>query len=126
MAHICETARVLSSCNVADIQFDDGSFFEVYFAMTAEQRKKGLAWLQDLDLSGMLFCYDQPTIVPFTAKDMLIDLDIAWYNSSGIQLAKKTVVAGDANPICAPDFFSYVLETPAGKLPSGNIRLRKD
>lgn len=126
MADICETARLLSSCNVAEIEFDNGVFFEVYFAMSSEQRKKGLGWLQHLDLSGMLFCYDYPTVVPFTAKNVLMDLDIAWYNSSGSQLDKRTVKAGDVNPICSPGFFSYVLETPAGSLPDGNIRLRKD
>ena len=126
MAEICDKARTLLSCNVAEVEFDDGTFFEVYFAITPEQRKKGLAFMSELDLGGMLFCYDTPTYVPYSMRDTLINLDIAWYDEKGQLLQKGGYFKQVESPITCPYPFSYVLETPVGKLPEGNIRLRKD
>lgn len=124
--NICEIAKVLSSCNVAEIEFENGTFFEVYFAMTAQQRKTGLSCISEIDLTGMLFCYDEPTFIPFSMQNTLIPLDIAWYDEKGTLLQMGTYKPLTSEPICCPVPFSFVLETPIGKLPSGNMRLRKN
>ena len=126
MAEICDKARTLLSCNVAEIEFDDGTFFEVYFAMTPEQRKKGLACVSELDLPGMLFCYDEPTYVPYSMINTFIDLSVAWYNDKGELIQNGTFAKLSKEPLVCSKAFSFVLETPAGKLPAGNLRLRKD
>lgn len=126
MASICEKAKFLSSYNVAEVEFTGGDYMEVYFAITPEQRKKGLAFISELDLSGMLFVYDSPTYVPYSMTNTLIDLSVAWYDQSGTLIQDGTFGKLTTSPLTCPIPFTYVLEVPAGTLPAGNIKLRKD
>jgi uncharacterized membrane protein (UPF0127 family) len=125
MQAIIDTARFVADCPVVDINFDDGTKMEVYLAMTLEQRTRGLSSLATLDLDGMLFYFDQQSYAPFTAEKMLMDIDIAWYNSAGELLDKKFVPVGTSSIYCKYPY-SYVLETPVGRIPDANFAGKTD
>jgi uncharacterized membrane protein (UPF0127 family) len=117
-----ETARFFADCDVIDISFNNGTSMEVYVAVSAEQRSRGLANISSLDLDGMLFYYQRPSYVPFTAEKMLMDIDVAWYDRAGTLLQQMTAEAGMGAMYC-PKAFSYVLEAPVGSIPASDLKL---
>lgn len=123
MAALETTARYFADCDVMDIGFTSGFELEVYVAVDESQRRRGLASVDrlDLDLGGMLFVFETPTVTPFTAEKMVMDMDIAWYDRTGRQIQTEQVKAGHAERLICTFPFSYVLETPAGQLPGGNL-----
>lgn len=123
MGRVLSTASFLRSCDVLDISFSNGDVWEVYVVMTQEQRSRGLSDVAFLDLDGMLFCYSAPSYVPFTMKDMAIDLDIAWYDYRGSLLRKSSFAAGFPDPIWGPGGFFYVLEAAAGTIPESDLEV---
>jgi len=118
-----DTALFFDDCDVIDIQFADGSAMEVYVAVSPEQRARGLASISSIDLDGMLFFYETPSHVPFTAKKMLMDIDVAWYNQRGHLIQKLVAKAGQGAMYC-PEAFSYVLEAPLGIIPDSSLSVR--
>ena len=124
LSRITDQASYLHSLNVVDVEFSSGHVLDLYVAARQSERIRGLANLESIDAAGMLFPYDSPTYKPFTMKDMLIDLDIAWYDRNGKMLDHKSYEAGYAQPVCCSAAFSYVVESPKGMLPIGDILLR--
>lgn len=122
MTACVDTARFFADCDVIDIAFENGSTMEVYVAVSVEQRSRGLASISSLDLDGMLFFYQTPSYVPFTAEKMLMDIDVAWYDRSGALLQLMTAKAGQGAMYC-PRAFSYVLEAPVGTIPASALKL---
>jgi|JI9StandDraft_2_1071091.scaffolds.fasta_scaffold46679_4 uncharacterized membrane protein (UPF0127 family) len=125
MNAVCSTARYFANRNVIDVEFQDGSQLEVYVAISQIERQRGLSEVAFIDLDGMLFAYSLPSLVPFTMKAMLMDLDIAWYSADGSVLKFGTYKAGDKTPLCCPLPFSYVLEAPADTLTRSNLKVSK-
>lgn len=123
---VLELASFLQRSNVADIEFSSGHVLEVRLALTKDERVRGLAFLNELDLSGLLFCYDTPTYIPYTMKDTNHDLDIAWFDEDGKLIQSGTYKARSTEHITCPSAFSYVLETPAGTLPAGDIKFKAE
>jgi uncharacterized membrane protein (UPF0127 family) len=111
----------LASCNVLDIEFTSGTTLEVYLALDQTQRSQGLSDVASIDLDGMLFCYERPSYVPFSMKNTYIDLDIAWYSAVGALLQQRSAKALSSVPLFSAYPFSYVLEVPAGTLPTGDL-----
>ena len=118
-----DTALFFDDFDVIDIKFVDGSSMEVYVAVSPAQRARGLASISSIDLDGMLFFYQTPTYVPFTAKKMLMDIDVAWYTEDGKLIQKITAKAGQGAMYC-PEAFSYVLEAPLGLIPDSSLLVR--
>jgi len=111
--------------DVITISFTNGASLDVYVPFNLKQRQLGLAGLQSLSgADGMLFVYDSPTYAPFSMIDMLFDLDVAWFDRSGKLLKKGSYKAGDPNPLVCHTAFSYVLECPAGTMPSSDLKVR--
>lgn len=125
MAEVVETASVLASCNLIDLQFSSGHNLEVYLAITDQQRSKGLSCLSYLDSSGMLFHYPETSTVAFSMANTFLDLDISWYNSKGQLIQSGTYRKGDRTPLICAEPFSFVLETPVGILPSGDFQIKR-
>lgn len=123
MNKICTSARVFNSLNVIDLPFKGGHSREVYVAATAEQRQQGLSGVSLLDLDGMLFCYDTPTYVPFTAQNMVMNFSIAWFDQNGLLLRSRSVSPGWPSPLLCDRAFSYVLEAPMGTIPTTDLML---
>ena len=123
LSRITDQASYLHSLNVVDLEFSSGHVLDLYVAARPAERARGLAHLQSIDAAGMLFAYDSPTYKPFTMKDMLIDLDIAWYDESGNMLDHRTYPAGHSAPVCSEEAFSYVIEAPRGSLPIADIKV---
>lgn len=123
LKEIANSYRFLSNLNVLDIQFTSGHSIDVLVAIDRKTRSRGLAGLNSIDVDGMLFLFEVATYIPFTMKDMLFDLDIAWYDKSGRLIQSGTFTAGDNRPLTCPEAFSYVLETPAGTLPISDLSL---
>lgn len=119
------TANFFQSRNVLDIHFLDGSTYEVYLAISPQERQRGLSEVAWIDLDGMLFVYSQPSYTPFTMEKMQMDLDIGWYAADGSLIKKGTFKAGTTEPLYSPQPFSYVLEVPAGTLTNSNLKVRK-
>jgi uncharacterized membrane protein (UPF0127 family) len=112
MAKLQSSFAFLNTCNVIDITFANGEVWEVYVAASKEQRQRGLSEVSSLDLDGMLFCYDQPSFMPFHMKNMAMDLNMGWYDQSGQLVASKWVAANHDLPLYCHVPFSYVLESP--------------
>lgn len=124
MADIQVAARSLAYVDVLDVEFTNGERREVYVATTTESRSQGLANQPELPVDGMLFVYETPSYVPFTATEMQFDMDIAWYDHMGRVLRCLSVPAGDRTALFSPSAFSYVLETASGNLPEANLKVR--
>jgi uncharacterized membrane protein (UPF0127 family) len=124
MDRVVESARLLSSFNVIDVEFVNDKVLEVYVAITRQERAMGLSTIPYLDLDGMMFFYDKPSFVPFTMADMGFDLDIGWYDEKGKLIKIERVEAGNTAPVFCPKPFSYVIETMAGSLPETDLRLK--
>lgn len=121
MSSAVDTARFFADCDVIDISFDNGSVMEVYVAISPEQRSRGLASISSIDLDGMLFYFDKPSYVPFTAEKMVIPIDIAWYAADGTLLALRRNVAPGTGALFSQQPFSYVLEAPPGIIPKCSL-----
>lgn len=114
MEVVDDIARFLSSLNVLDVKLGS-SELEVFVAMTADQRYRGLAGLSEdhLDeVDGMLFYFPQPSYLPMTVQDMEFDLVVRWFDDKGRLIKSSIALAGDQSPLLCPEPFSYVLEVP--------------
>lgn len=121
LKEISESYRFLANLDVIDVIFESGHTMDVYVAMNRKTRSRGLSGLNSLDVDGMLFFFEVATYVPFSMNDMLFDLNIGWYDSTGKLIQSGEYKAGDSQPITCPKPFSYVLETPIGMLPESNL-----
>ncbi|MCD6550197.1 DUF192 domain-containing protein [bacterium] len=102
----------------AEVCFKDHCF-SVDLAVTPEERLKGLAYKNKLNIEeGMFFVFDREDIYSFWMKNTLIPLDIIWINSD-----QKIVYIKENAPPCLKDNCSlitpdqkakYVLEISAG------------
>ena len=116
------TAKSLAVLNVLDISFSNEMELEVYVAMTSAQRNKGLT---TVDLGGLLSCYDQPSYLPILMGGMSIPTDLAWYDREGILLALHSNVPADLNNLVyVSQPYMYVLEAPAGTIPTAHLKVR--
>ena len=58
--------------------------FDVYLAVTSEQRRRGLMFVRDLPkFSGMLFVYPASRILSIWMKNTYIPLDIVFFTADG-------------------------------------------
>ena len=58
--------------------------FDVYLAVTSEQRRRGLMFVRDLPkFSGMLFVYPTSRILSIWMKNTYIPLDIVFFAANG-------------------------------------------
>lgn len=121
---VCDTARYFHGMNVVELAFGSGPRWDVYWAMTNEQRTRGLAnlELEHLDADGMLFHYVRPMSVPFTATDMKFTIYVNWYDASGEFLMSAVAEPGLSRFVC-PTPFSWVLESPH-PIPGGPLKVR--
>jgi uncharacterized membrane protein (UPF0127 family) len=125
MSRLQSSAAYFLTRDVLDVEFENGEVLELYVAITQQERSSGLSNISVLDLDGMMFFYETPSFVPFTMSNMLMDLNIAWYDQAGKLIKSGQFKAEDPTPIFCPSAFSYVIETPVGELPGGNLKLRK-
>jgi uncharacterized membrane protein (UPF0127 family) len=109
-----ETARFFLSADVIDIAFSTGHTWEVYVAISDEDRGHGLRGVKSLDVDGMLFYFERPSSTAFTMEGMSMDLDVAWFDSEGKLIQSGTYKANDPYPLLCNKEFSYVLESEAG------------
>ena len=124
MAFAIDSAKLLPKLNVIDVEFINSDRLEVYIALTKEERAIGLSTIPYLDLDGMLFLYEKPSFNPFTMNDMGFNLDIGWYDHEGKLIKSGSFEAGYSAPLFSPKPYVYVIETLAGHLPSGDLRVR--
>jgi uncharacterized membrane protein (UPF0127 family) len=58
--------------------------FDVYIAVTREQRAQGLMHIRQMDpYEGMIFLYDQPAMISMWMKNTLISLDMLFIEGDG-------------------------------------------
>lgn len=86
----------------------------VQVASDPASRQKGLSGATGEQ--SMLFEYDKDTNNYFHMKDMNLDLDIAWFNSTGQLLKKGSYNKDFKGPIICPTNYRYVLEAPKNSL----------
>lgn len=120
---ITENIKYLNNLNVLDVSFHSGHSLELYVAIKDEEHIRGLSNLEDITLDGMLFVYDKPTYLPFTAKDMLFDMDIAWFDENGRIIDSRFIPAGQKELVTVQQQYSFAIETKAGMLPQSSIVL---
>lgn len=107
--------------------------FVAWVADTEPLQERGLGGVKNLsDKQAMIFVFDKPDKYPFWMKDMLIPIDMAWFDSN----RKLLYVAENVSPNTYPKTFEsptdalYVLETKAGEMSSigakvGDVMLSK-
>ncbi|MCH8852171.1 MAG: DUF192 domain-containing protein [Planctomycetes bacterium] len=96
--------------------------FQVWIANTAEQREKGLMFvemeqmqaLEDGTERGMLFIFEQERTLSFWMKDTFIPLDIAYARSDGTIVKIHTMTPLDLSGYSSVQPARYALEVNAG------------
>lgn len=84
-----------------------------------DARRQGLKGVTDLgDLNGMLFRFEQPTVVTFGMQGTLMGLDIAFFDADGVLIEIQIMETCQDN---CPGYQSaapvgYALEAPLGSL----------
>ena len=116
-----ETARFFMQADVIDIKFDSGHSWEVYVAISADDKRHGLRGLKSLDVDGMLFYFENPSSTPFTMEGMSMDLDVAWFDETGTLLHHESVEKDHPYPLLCDKPFSYVLESRRGSFGPTNL-----
>ena len=94
-----------------------GVSLRVEYATTPEVRERGLGGRTEiLENYGMLFVFPKDDYYGFWMKDVLVPLDIFWFDAQG----QVVFIMADIDPSSYPDVFyplvpaRYVLETVAG------------
>lgn len=124
MASVQSAKYVLDHLDVLTVEFEGGSSSDVYIATTVEDKIQGLSELDFLDTDGMLFSFAAASYIPFTVKDMKLDLTIAFFDEHGQLLSYGDYTAGDPEPIfCERPPYRYVLECPAGCYGGANLKI---
>lgn len=124
MANLQSAKYLLDNLDVLTINFEGGSSSDVYVATKVEDKIQGLSDLDFLDTDGMLFYFSQDSYIPFTMKNMKLDLTIAFFNEKGELLSASSHKAGEPDPIyCENPPFRYVLECPAGNYGGANLKI---
>ena len=86
---------------------------------TPETRAKGLSGRTNLEKGkGMLFKFDQDTVVSFWMKDMKFSIDIIWINDEKVAKIDEKLPLPDEGKLpkryASPEGVDFVLEVPAG------------
>jgi len=103
---------------VTAVRVDD----QVLRVVLAVDPAQGLRGIEDLgDLDGMLFDYGSdvdPAAHRFWMKDVLIPLDIAWFDADGrlVGTASMSICELDCPTWEAPAPFRWAVESPAGSI----------
>lgn len=106
----------------------EGREWQVELATTIEQREAGLAGRSDLpDRTGMLFVYPQAQPLAFCMRGCLIDLDIAFIDSSMRVVAVHTMTV-EPDLVGREVYLSgvaaqFALEVPAGSLARAGVKV---
>ena len=90
--------------------------FDVYLALTSDQRRRGLMFVRDLpEFSGMLFAYRQSARLSIWMKNTYIPLDLVFIHADG-RIANIVVNAEphSLNSRVAAEPVNYVLELNGG------------
>jgi len=97
--------------------------FDVYLALTSDQRRRGLMFVRDLpEFSGMLFAYRQSALLSIWMKNTYIPLDLVFIHKDG-SIANIVVNAEphSLNSRVAAVPVNYVLELNGGVTEKLNI-----
>ena len=83
------------------------------------ERTRGLSGVESLPggVDGMLFDFGEPRPATFNMRDMLMPLDIWWFNSSGVLVGFTEMEPCQAEPCTqyrSPGIIGWALETPLG------------
>lgn len=100
------------------IEADDGvgHEFDVYLAVTDEQKRRGLMFVRELpDRSGMLFIYDDSNMQSMWMKNTYISLDLVFARSDGtVSSIIREAQPLSLQPLSSVEPVSLVLELNAG------------
>ena len=106
------------------ITIEDGEItyvLTVAVADTVNPRTNGLKGVADLgDLDGMLFVFSDDTDQTFWMEDVLIPLDIAFFDSNGGLVGRTSMQTceSDCPSFGAEGMFRYAVEVPEGTFSS--------
>jgi uncharacterized membrane protein (UPF0127 family) len=107
-----------------------GRAVRVVIADRESERVVGLRGRADADpYEGMLFVFDGDTTTAFTMAGVPAPLDIAFFDDSGRRVDRLRMEPCAGTDVSCPlyeasDAFRYVLETAAGEMPPGSLRVR--
>jgi uncharacterized membrane protein (UPF0127 family) len=90
--------------------------FDVYLALTNDQRRRGLMFVRDMPMfTGMLFVYPQPRTLSIWMKNTYIPLDIVFFGQDGrIVNIHENAEPQTLNSRRSAEEVSYVLEINGG------------
>lgn len=114
------TLAIAATCHAAETQITlNGTTFDVDLALTENEQRHGLMGRDALkENQGMLFVYDEPQRLSFWMKEMLITLDILFFDHDGRLLEFFTNTPPCKKEPCTTytnhSPAQYVLELPAG------------
>ena len=124
MADLQSAKYLLDNLDVLTVHFEGGSQGEFYVVTSIEDKIQGLSSLDFLDTDGMLFCFAQDSYIPFTMRDMKINLSIAFFDSSGGLLSSGSYEARDPAPVvCSNPPYRYVLECPENSYGGADLKI---
>ncbi|MDP3956113.1 MAG: DUF192 domain-containing protein [bacterium] len=103
-----------------------GKVFLVDIAHTQQKQAKGLSGIKRFaDNEGLLFIFDHDDTLGIWMKDMLLPIDILWFNREGVLVDYVENISPDTFPeVYSPkENARYVLELNAGIREKYNIEL---
>jgi uncharacterized membrane protein (UPF0127 family) len=112
-------------CSLPTVKFSIKSQqLNIRTACTIEQLIKGLMDVRELPQnSGMIFAFNNSSILKFWAKDTYIPLDIAYLNNKLQIVDIKTLKPLDRTTVSSTSPSMYALEVNAGWFKNNNINV---
>ena len=101
-----------------------GEAFDVELATTAEQRRQGLMFREQLgEREGMLFVFDEEQTVSFWMRDTPLPLSIAFIDARGVIVHVADMVPYSEAPVPSRYPVRYALEVNKGALERAGIEV---
>ena len=101
-----------------------GEQFDVELAVTAEQRRQGLMFREQLgEREGMLFVFEEEQAVSFWMRDTPLPLSIAFIDARGVIVHVADMVPYSEAPVASRYPVRYALEVNRGAFERAGIEV---
>ena len=101
-----------------------GEQFDVELAVTAEQRRQGLMFREQLgEREGMLFVFEEEQAVSFWMRDTPLPLSIAFIDARGVIVHVADMVPYSEAPVASRYPVRYALEVNRGAFERADIEV---
>jgi uncharacterized membrane protein (UPF0127 family) len=129
LGRIERSAAPFAGWGATDVQVGSARL-RVAVADDPTERARGLRGRRDLgDYDGMLFVFGETTTAAFTMAGVPVALDVGFFAADGRRVDRLRMRPCDGTDADCPVYrssapYAWALETLAGRLPDGRLRVR--